>query len=125
MVSDSQIGRNIKNLCEMRNFTQEYMSEQLSISQKQYSRIENGEISVSIQQLFAIAAILNISVQLILEFNASLIFNNLNSGGEFKAFNNTPVEQIETLYEKLLHEKDRTIKLLEEKCTLLVNGKSG
>jgi len=115
MVTDTQIGRNIKNLREMRNFTQEHVSSMLNISQKQYSRIENGEISASIQLLFEISKILDTTLQTILEFNVSLIFNNLNSGGEFHAFNNTPVEQVKELYEKLLQEKDRYIKLLEEK----------
>ena len=123
MVSDYQIGRNIKNLREMRNLTQEYISDQLAVSQKQYSRIENGEVSVSIQQLFAIATILNTTIQLILEFNTSLIFNNLNSGEAFRVFNNTPIEQIESLYEKLLQEKERSIRLLEEKCTFLSREK--
>lgn len=114
MVTDTQIGRNIKNLREIRNFTQEHMSAKPNVSQKQYSRIENGEISPSIKLLFEISKILDTTLQTILEFNVYLIFNNLNSGDEFHAFNNTPVEQIKELYEKLLHEKDRYIKLLEE-----------
>ncbi len=45
------IGQSVKKFRELRNFTQEYMAEQLSISQQGYSKIERGEGEVSFNKI--------------------------------------------------------------------------
>lgn len=42
------IGNKIKNIRELKNFTQEYMAEKLDISQAAYSKLEKGDIKVVI-----------------------------------------------------------------------------
>jgi DNA-binding XRE family transcriptional regulator len=47
-----KIGNRIKKIREFKNYTQEYMAGQLGISQRAYSKIENDEVSISIEKLF-------------------------------------------------------------------------
>jgi transcriptional regulator with XRE-family HTH domain len=69
------IGKKIKILREIRNYTQHYMSEKLGISQSDYSLIEQGTISLEINRLYEIAFILNITVGCILDLDHSRVFN--------------------------------------------------
>lgn len=52
----------IRNLREMKGFSQEFMAIQLDISQKTYGRLENGEAKLHIQRLFDIAKILEMDI---------------------------------------------------------------
>lgn len=116
MISDQQIGTNIRNLREMKNYTQEALAMQIGISQKQFSRIESGEVSISVKMLFEICSILEVEPSFLLEFDAKKIFNNNSinqSGGEFNAYNDTAIDEVKALYERLLSEKDVIIQLLK------------
>lgn len=62
------IDRNIHALRELKNYTQEYMAEQLQMSQANYSKLENGTIDVSIKKLQVIAQVLDINLFEILSF---------------------------------------------------------
>jgi transcriptional regulator with XRE-family HTH domain len=53
------IGNNIRIIREINGFSQAYMAEKLSISQKTYSNLENGRVQFSIGRLISIAEILN------------------------------------------------------------------
>ncbi len=92
----------------------------IGVSQKQLSRIENGEVSVTIEILRKVAIELAIELDLILSFNSKYIFNNNSvsqTGGEFKAFNLTAIDDVVNLYERLLKEKDEIIQILKEKLS--------
>ena len=108
------IGKNIKHLRELRNMTQHALASELGISQKQLSRIEKNDVSPTIEMVTRIGEALEVSVQEILKFNTSYIFNNIshNQTGEYVNYNNTAVKQLEQLYQNLLDEKERTIQLL-------------
>ncbi len=73
-----QTSEKIKKLCEFRNFTQEYMANQLSMSQNSYSRLERAGDEVSIAQLSKIAHILHLRVADILNFDESQVVLNIN-----------------------------------------------
>lgn len=112
-----KIGNNIKKLRELRNFSQQALAAELEISQKQMSRIENDEVSPTLELVSKICEALNVRLQELLNFNESNIFNNIitkQHGGEFVAYNGTEINQIKALYEKLLTEKERTILLLQK-----------
>ncbi len=117
MITDQHLGRNIRNLREMKNYTQEIFAIRLDISQKQFSRIENGEVSPTIRMLFKICQVLEVEPAFLLEFDSNKIFNNNSinqSGGEFNAYNDTPIKDVKILYERLLSEKDEIIELLKK-----------
>jgi len=67
------IARNIKQIRELKNFTQEYMAEQLDISQPSYAKIEQGATVLKIDRLQQIAAVLEVDLSTLL--NTTNIFN--------------------------------------------------
>ena len=101
-----EIGKKIKKIRELKSFSQQGMSDLLLISQKQYSRIESGEVSPTFNLVLQICASLEISLQQLLEFDTTNFFNNNDnqSGGKFIAYNNTEVKQVEKLYKERINE---------------------
>jgi len=69
-----KIGRNIKKLRELRNYTQEYMAEQMKMSQSGYSKIEQDETDTPISRLNQIAEILQVSLPDLLTFDENKLF---------------------------------------------------
>lgn len=116
-MTNEELGKNIRQLRELKGFSQQNLSDAIEISQKSLSRIENGQNSPTFELLQKICAELKIELFQLLEFNDQIVFNSytLNqSGGEFKAYNNTNVEQIINLYERLLKEKDDLISFIRK-----------
>jgi len=67
------IGDNIKKIRELKNYSQEYVAQELGISQSTYARIESGTIVPKIDRLQRIAEILDIDVSFLL--STSNVFN--------------------------------------------------
>jgi len=67
------ISDNIKKVRELRNFSQEYVAQELGISQSSYARIESGEVIPKIDRLQRIAEILEVDMSMLL--NTTNIFN--------------------------------------------------
>lgn len=113
-----KVGENIRIVRDLRGISQQFLADEIGISQKQLSKIENGQVSPTFLLVEKICEKLDISLQELLRLNELLVFNNIanhQQGGEYIAYNNTDVKQIEELYKKLLEEKDKRIKLLESK----------
>lgn len=111
-----EVGKKIRNIRELKNFSQEYLAQKLGLTTRAYSKIETEETQLTISRLNEISLILNITPQEILGFDKNLIFNNNpvnQQGGRYIAYNNTEIEQIKELYERLLTEKDKRIQYLE------------
>lgn len=116
-MTDIELGENIRKIRELRGVSQQFIADALSISQKNISRIETGQSSPTFNTLVRISSILEVDLKVILDFDEKFVFNNVihnQNGGEFVAYNNTEVEKIEKLYEKLLTEKDQIILLLKK-----------
>jgi transcriptional regulator with XRE-family HTH domain len=74
------LGRKIKKLRDLKNYTQEYMANQLNISQNSYSRIESENVKVTAERLKAIAQLLEVpSEYLISDDRPLLTFNTSNN----------------------------------------------
>ncbi|HAS38972.1 MAG TPA: XRE family transcriptional regulator [Microscillaceae bacterium] len=72
-----KIGEKVKKLRELRNYTQEYMAEQLGMTQQNYSLIENDEDEdISLKRLKKIAETLEMGLMDLLAFEDRQIFNN-------------------------------------------------
>jgi transcriptional regulator with XRE-family HTH domain len=69
-----EIGKKIKQLRELRNFTQTYMAERLNLSLAAYGRIERDETELTLQRLTKIAEILQTDLGTILNFDARNVF---------------------------------------------------
>lgn len=81
MISLIDIGGNIRKAREKKNYTQEHVAEELSLSRVQYGSIERGENDVTITRLYNIAKILDTTIQDILELPVkdAYMSNNQNS----------------------------------------------
>jgi len=72
------IKNKIKNIRELKNYTQEYMAERLGVTQAGYSKIEKGKTSLSYEKLVEIGRILDVRVEDIISFDYDKYFNNYN-----------------------------------------------
>lgn len=68
----SAILNNIKNIRELKNYTQEYVAGQLGLTQSGYNKIEKGKTILGKNRLLKIAAVLEISVDDIINFQSSI-----------------------------------------------------
>ena len=76
-----EVVENIKKFRELKNLTRENLADQLDMSLSGYSKLERGEVDLTITKLYRISEILEVSVSQILNFDASQIFNINNSTG--------------------------------------------
>ena len=74
-------GQKIRKIREIRNYTQEYLADQLGISVKSYGKIENGETSLSISRLQQIAKVLQVDPLDVLRFDEKQVFNHCMQSG--------------------------------------------
>lgn len=100
-----EVRNRIRKIRQLRDYSQEYMGEQLGITQKGYSAIETGETTLTIERLSDIAKVLEIDITALLAFDEKmLLFNHGDqSGGFYGAFygNITNGEMQEKYIQKL------------------------
>lgn len=94
------IGQKIKKLRELKNLTQDYMANQLGLTQSAYSKMENGEVDIPYSRIEDIAKIFTIKPEDIITFNENTIFNLYN--------NQSATGQV------INHNYDAEVKLYEE-----------
>ncbi len=106
------VGNKIKKFREQRNYTQQYMSDRLKISQNTYSKIETGGIKLTVVRLNQIAEVLEVPVEQILSSD-NQVFN----------FHNSNIEKfygyIETLHEDNKELTQKTIEILNSQLEYL------
>jgi transcriptional regulator with XRE-family HTH domain len=105
----NNIGDNIKKFRELKNITREQIAADLKMSLSNYSKIERGEIDLTISRIQEIASILGVDMSQVLNFDASQIFN---------VTNNKLVQGLGAKAENMHFHgddyKDKYIKMLEE-----------
>lgn len=74
-----KIYQNIRHLRELKNITREQIASDLNMSLSGYAKIERGEVDIAISKLYKIAAILEVDIQQILDFQVAQIFNYKDS----------------------------------------------
>lgn len=109
----------VRKLREFRNYTQEYMAEQLNLSQRAYSSLENGKTQLSVDRLVDICKLLDVSVGEILDIeNQNIYNNNFNNNAENNhgnlIFKKDDFEEERKLYERIIEMKDNEILYLKE-----------
>lgn len=120
-----KMGEKIRKIRNLKGMSQQALAEVVEISQKQLSRIEMEQVSPTFELLEKICKTLDVSLKSLLEFNDKIVFNNYTAnqqGGKLVTYNNADIKQVETLYEQLLSEKDKTISLLEEQLKNVHNN---
>lgn len=119
-MTGEDLANNIRKIRVLKGYSQETMAQALSISQKTYSRIENNEVSPAFEQILKIADTLNVSIGNLLSFDDRIVFNNKienQHSGDFKVYNNTDIDFVVQLYERLILEKDEMIRTLKASNT--------
>lgn len=108
---DSLFKNKIKSIRELKNYTQQYMAEQLGITQAGYSKIEKGNTVLSYNKLIKIAIILEVSIDDIINFDHKKIIK-VNTDQNYnieKCCNHAVIELYEDkikLLEKLLNKTE-------------------
>ena len=108
----------IKGFREKRNFTQEYMAEELNTSQRSYSSIENGQTQLTVVRLIEISKILQVDIMQIIGVWDK--FEDLNTTNTQLTKSNAECEERKQLYEQLVQTKTDEILFLR---SLLSNSK--
>ena len=115
-----KINENIKNIRELKDYTQEYMALRLNMTQAGYSKIEKGVIALSCDKLQEIVSIFEMDLISIIEFESSLYLKSNYS--KSRAYEQGDLSNIERLYrdkivllEKLLDRTDNELKNYKDK----------
>ncbi|UPZ14854.1 helix-turn-helix transcriptional regulator [Flavobacterium humidisoli] len=103
----TSIKNKIKNIRELRNYTQQYMADQLGITQAGYSKIEKGKTIVSYSKLLEISVVLEASIEEIINFDSQGCIKSLNTVKDNNIDSNDSCKALKELYED-------KIKLLEK-----------
>jgi transcriptional regulator with XRE-family HTH domain len=118
----------LKEIRKEKGYSHEYMAHQLGISQAAYSKLEKNETKLTVERLYKLAEILEVTVGELLEILPTNQFNQTNKENttgylqqtaNFYQESKEQNEKIMQLYEARLQDKDKIIKQLEN----LVNNK--
>jgi len=77
-----ELGKKLRTLREIKGYSQEYVANEIDISQRTYSKIENGLAKIDIERLQKIANVLEVDLVNILD-EKSNVFNNYNKVENF------------------------------------------
>lgn len=108
-----KVCRTIKHFRELKNTTREYIAAELSMTTSGYSKIERGEVDMSLKKLFKISEVLEVEVYQLLDFDVNTIFNysgsNVQSHGENSKMVVHSNEYLEK-YVKLLEKENQRLR---------------
>lgn len=107
----------IKKIREIKGFSQEYIASKLEITQNTYSKIERGETKITLDKLNDICKALEISLDLLFNFNDRMVFNNCNQTGNFGEYSTyvfNSIDKISELYERIIDSKNNEIERLQK-----------
>ena len=110
-----QIGNKIKKIRELRNFTQKYLADELSLSQSAYSKIEMGETEITYARLEKIAAVFEMKLEDIITFSDNALLNFSNNPGNGNLYANVNY----SLNEVLIKSYEHQIQSLKEEVSFL------
>jgi transcriptional regulator with XRE-family HTH domain len=114
------LGEKIKKLRELKNYTQQYMANQLEISQSGYGKIERNETDISITKLEKIAGILETDIISVLTFEEKHIFNS-TSVQKIVSKETTCNEACAELVDKIIQQYITEITYLKSIIDTLIN----
>lgn len=120
------IGYKIKGIRELKNLTQEYMAEQLDISQAAYSKLEKGSTKISQEKLDKIAEVLEVNPEDITDFDNTKVLNSINNvkGNNSRNinYNDQDINLIRKLYEDKIALLEKLLSKAEEEIERLKNN---
>lgn len=123
----ANLGENIKKLRELKNYTQQFLADELGLSLSGYGKIERNQTELSITRLYKICEVLEVDLQTLLSFNGNELFKSFDDRAGIASqvslislTTDLQLELIEKYKEENLYLKQLIQSLLEkEKCTCL------
>ncbi len=109
---EKKLGTKIRQIRELKGFSQEYVAAKVGVSQRAYSKMERDEIKLDWNKITTIAQIFEMDPIDLVSFDDNLIFNNCHMSGKAHQF-------INQVPEKLIEQYESRIKFLEEEVTFL------
>jgi transcriptional regulator with XRE-family HTH domain len=111
---ENMVGQRIKTLRAKKGISQEYLAEQLGLTQSTLARIEQGKTKLAASLLPTVCKTLDVDLEDIFSTEKVCIENNtFNDSSMLNGYVGKLIIDQKELYEKLLAEKDRVIALLE------------
>ena len=114
IMNNDIIGKNIRKFRELKGYSQEYMANEMELTQASYAKLESNSTKISVERLFTIAKLLETEVADIVELNKQTIYHQdikEHSIGHQEVQNLH--QDNKEVYEKLLQSKDEQIALLK------------
>lgn len=115
----------IKSIRELKNYTQEYMAEQLEISQPAYNKIESGKTGLTFEKLEEIARILDVSLEAVIGFDSQVYFTAFSKtkrgNKECNFSSQDTITTIQKLYEDKIMLLERLLFKTEEELEFYKN----
>lgn len=115
-----KIGENIRKVRELKGYSQDYMAQELGVSQRTYSAIENENNKIDTERLESIAKVLEVSVLDLLIFDDKVLFNNTHCVGVgiYSTVNQGDNKRLE-LYESQMEEMRSEMKHMRSEIEFL------
>ena len=109
---DKRLGGKIRQIRELKGFSQDYVAAQLGISHRAYSKLECDEIKLDWDRITMISKIFEMEPTDLVSFDDNLVFHNCTQSGKFNQF-------INQIPDKLIEQYEARIKALEEEVLFL------
>ncbi len=119
MEKNKMYGNKIRSLRLLRGYSQEYMANELDITQTTYSRLETDKQKLTAPVLEKLAQVLGVSVADITSNEPLIIQNNASNYGAQGRIENFYADQKET-YLKMIDGKDKEIDRLTKQVESLM-----
>jgi transcriptional regulator with XRE-family HTH domain len=119
MEKNKMYGAKIRSLRLLRGYSQEYMANELEVTQTTYSRIETDKQKLTAPTLEKLAQVLGVSVADITSNEPLIIQNNASNYGAQGRIENFYADQKEW-YQKMLDAKDKEIDRLTKQVESLM-----
>lgn len=120
------IYKKIKSVRELKNYTQEYMAEQLDLSQPAYNKLESGKTVLTYEKLEEIAHVLDVSPEAIIGFDSQVYFKAVGrpqkNHKECSLSGQEAVIIIQKLYEDKIMLLERLLFKTEQELEFYKNG---
>lgn len=114
------IGTKIKNIRELKNYTQDFMAEKLKMTQAGYSKLERGETDITYSKIEEIAEILEVPIEDLIAFDKQKFFNSFNNvkgSNVGSIYINEMSKEVKKLYEDKIDLLNKLLKIKEEQLT--------
>ncbi|MEZ4922382.1 MAG: helix-turn-helix transcriptional regulator [Crocinitomicaceae bacterium] len=109
----NDLGRVFRQLRELKGYSQEYVSIQMKISQKAYSKLERNETKMDWDKICSFSQIIGISPKRLLEFDAHSFFSpEVRSEKDIEL---AYAAKLEELYERKIAHLEEEIRFLRMK----------